>query len=174
MSNQPSICRICSENCGILISRKNKKIRIKGNPEHPLNKGFICFRGKNFSHIHHDPKRLTQPLRKKKHGWQKISLEQALDILAENLLRTKAQFGPESVVFYKGEALKHQQNAHYMRHLAYGFGNPNYISVGSLCHYAIVLGHGLTYGGIPKPDFKKNPIGHYLGGQSGNLLPSPF
>jgi len=92
---------------------------------------------------------------KKKAGWQEISLEQGLDVLAKNLLRSKARFGPESVVFYKGEALKHQQNAHYMRHLAYGFGSPNYVSVGSLCHYAITMGHGLTYGGIPKPDFNR-------------------
>jgi len=155
VKSHPSICRICSENCGILISRKNQKTVITGNPDHPVSRGFICFRGRNFTHIHHDPKRLTLPLLKKKAGWQEISLEQGLDVLAENLLRSKARFGPESVVFYKGEALKHQQNAHYMRHLAYGFGSPNYVSVGSLCHYAITMGHGLTYGGIPKPDFNR-------------------
>lgn len=41
-----------------------------------------------------------------------------------------------------------------MRHLAFGFGSPNFLSVGSLCHEAIALGHGLTYGSIPLPAFE--------------------
>ena len=137
------------------MSRKNKQTVIRGNPDHPVSRGFICFRGKHFSHIHHDPRRLTRPLLKRGNRWQEIPFEHALDVFAEKLMRSKERFGAESVVFYKGEALKHQQNAAYMRHLAYGFGSPNYVSVGSLCHYAMVMGHALTYGGIPKPDFNR-------------------
>ena len=64
-------------------------------------------------------------------------------------------YGPESVVFYKGESLKHQEIDDYFRHLSYGFGTPNYISVGSLCNSSLTLAYGLTNGGIPVPDFQR-------------------
>lgn len=154
-STKPSICRICGENCGILVKDDGQNLKITANLEHPISKGFICFRGKNFGEIHSSPDRLSQPLLKKGSSWVKISYEDALEVLASNLQRCKEKYGPESVVFYKGESLKHQEITQYMRHLSCGFGTPNYISVGSLCHYSMALGHGLTYGGIPKPDFQR-------------------
>ncbi len=149
----PTICRICKENCGILVSDNGKGLRIVGNADHPLTKGFLCFKGKNFGEVHHSGERLRQPLLKDGNSWKPISYEEALDLLATRFSRIKEQYGAESVVFYKGEPLKHQEISEYMRHLSYGFGTPNYITVGSLCHYAMVLGHSLTYGGIPAPNW---------------------
>lgn len=115
----------------------------------------MCFRGKNFGEVHYSSDRLNQPLLRKGATWVKISYEDALELLASNLQSCKERHGPQSVVFYKGESLKHQEVAQYMRHLSYGFGTPNYISVGSLCHYAMALAHDITYGGIPRPDFER-------------------
>ena len=42
-----------------------------------------------------------------------------------------------------------------MSHLAHGFGTPNYITVGSLCHFAMTLGFKLTCGGMPAPDYAR-------------------
>ncbi|NOX32263.1 MAG: molybdopterin-dependent oxidoreductase [Deltaproteobacteria bacterium] len=154
-SAKPSICRICKENCGILVLDDGQKIKITGNPEHPVSKGFICFRGKNFGRVHYSSDRLNQPLLKKGVDWVRISFEEALEILASKLQSCKEKYGPQSVVFYKGESLKHQEVTEYMRHLSYGFGTPNYISVGSICHFALAAGHGLTCGGIPMPDFER-------------------
>jgi anaerobic selenocysteine-containing dehydrogenase len=78
-----------------------------------------------------------------------------LEILASNLQNCKEKYGAESIVIYQGEALKHQEIAQYLSHLAFGFGTPNFISVGSLCHFSVELGHGLTYGKIPFPDFQR-------------------
>ncbi|MBI5252411.1 MAG: molybdopterin-dependent oxidoreductase [Desulfomonile tiedjei] len=157
LENQPvaTICRICKENCGILVSENGDSLKISGNPRHPISKGFLCFKGKNFGDVHHSPHRLRSPMLKNGSKWVNISYKEAINVLAEKFDRSKAKFGPESVAFYKGESLKHQEITHYMGHLASGFGSPNYISVGSLCHYAMVLGHSLTYGGMPKPDFER-------------------
>lgn len=151
---RPSICRICHENCGILVTDDGQKLKIAGNPEHPISKGFLCFRGKNFGEVHYSSERLNQPLLKEGTKWRKITYEVALEILASNLQSCKQKYGPQSVVLYKGESLKHQEITQYIRHLCRGFGTPNYISVGSLCHYSMALAHGLTYGGIPVPDFQ--------------------
>lgn len=151
----PTLCKICDEHCGILVTEKAGRVSITGNRGHPVSKGFVCVKGKHFGEVHHSPLRLTRPLLKKKSGWEEISFENALEVLASAFLRCKREFGPERVVFYKGEGLKHFEIAEYMRHLANGFGSPNYVSVGSLCHFAQMLGHSLTYGGKPVPDFDR-------------------
>ena len=43
---KPTICRICKENCGILVRNDGDRMELTGNPEHPISKGFICFRGR--------------------------------------------------------------------------------------------------------------------------------
>lgn len=151
----PTICKICDEHCGLLVSDAHGRISIHGNPDHPISRGFICVKARNFGAVHRSPDRLRMPQLKTESGWQEISFEDALDILASRLIACKERFGPESVVFFKGEGLKHFEVAQYMRHLSNGFGSPNYMSIGSLCHYAQVLGHSLTYGGKPVPDFEK-------------------
>lgn len=151
----PSICHICKENCGILVQNHHHGIRITGNPRHPVSKGFLCPRGKNFAEICASPHRLRQPLLKKGSSWREVSYKDALAILADRFDRTRQKHGPESVVFYKGEALKHQEISLYMSHLAHGFGTPNYMTVGSLCHFAMTLGFKLTCGGMPAADFSR-------------------
>ena len=155
VSTIPTICKICDEHCGILVADNGQKTTISGNRRHPVSKGFICVKGKNFGDVHYSPHRLKTPLLENKSGWKEITFESALDILASNFMRCKRNFGAESVVFCKGEALKHFEIAQYLRHLANGFGSPNYVSIGSLCHYAQVLGHSLTYGGKPLPYFER-------------------
>ncbi len=109
----------------------------------------------NFGEVHYAQDRLRSPLIRKGSGWVKISYEDALEVLASNLQTCREEYGPESVAFYKGESLKHQEIDQYMHHLSYGFGTPNYISVGSLCQFSNELGYGLTNGQIPLPDFQR-------------------
>jgi anaerobic selenocysteine-containing dehydrogenase len=170
----PTLCKICDEHCGILVADDGQKATITGNREHPISKGFVCVKGKNFNEVHHSPHRLKQPLLKTKSGWEQVSFDDALDILSSNLLRCKKESGSESVVFYKGEGLKHFEIAQYMRHLANGFGSPNYVSVGSLCHYAQVLGHSLTYGGKPVPDFERIRVALVWGANPAVSSPRTF
>lgn len=176
MDNQQiaTICRICKENCGVLVSDNGDTLNISGNPQHPISKGFVCFKGRNFGEVHNSPHRLRTPLLKKGSQWVSISYEDAVEVLAQNLDRAKEKFGPESVAFYKGESVKHQEITQYMSHLAYGYGSPNYLSVGSLCHYAMVLGHSLTYGGMPKPDFRRIKTAIVWGANPANASPMGF
>lgn len=154
VETQPTICRICDEHCGILVTDDDAKTVVRSNPRHPISKGFVCFRGKNFGEVHRSPDRLTMPLKREGSGWTEISYDEAIGILVDNILRVRDRYGPQSMVFYKGEAAKHVDVTQYMRHLANGFGSPNYISVGSLCHVSKVMGHSLTYGGLPHPDVR--------------------
>ena len=150
---KPSLCRVCKEYCGILAGHDGTRTIIKGNPEHPISKGFLCPRGVHYGEVHDSPERLEQPLLRRKSGFTPIAMEDALDILAQRLQQVAKEHGPRSLSFYKGEALKHQEVTAFMKHFAYALGSPNYYSVSCICHYAMNLAHSLTYGGIPAPDF---------------------
>ncbi len=152
-NGRPSICHVCKQNCGIIVRENSQGVKISGNPEHPVSKGFVCVRGKNYGQIHTSPLRVRSPLLNKGGRWHEISYFDALAHMADRLSRIRQTYGPESVVFYKGESLKHQETDVYLRHLAHSFGTPNYITVGSLCHFAMTLGFKLTCGGMPKADY---------------------
>ncbi|MFH1114478.1 MAG: molybdopterin-dependent oxidoreductase [Pseudomonadota bacterium] len=170
----PTLCNICDEHCGIVVRDDGKTTRITGNRDHPISRGFTCFKGKHFGAVHRSPHRLTRPLLRTKGGLREIAFEEAVDVMAEHFLRFKQESGAESVAFYKGEGLKHFDAAQYMRHLANGFGSPNYISVGSLCHFSQTLGHSLTYGGKPNPDFQRIGVAVIWGSNPAVSSPRTF
>ena len=40
-------CKFCASRCGMLIAHDGEKIvRISGNPEHPVSRGWSCARGR--------------------------------------------------------------------------------------------------------------------------------
>ena len=42
-----TICQSCHCECGVLVQLKdNTIVDIKGDPNHPMNRGFICPKGK--------------------------------------------------------------------------------------------------------------------------------
>lgn len=149
----PTICRICLRSCGILVRKTSDGIQITGNPEHPISKGFICFRGAHYHRIWGSKQRIKEPLLRKGDRWQPISFEEALGISVEKINHSRQVYGAQSVAFLKGESLKHQEISDYMKHLAHGLGTPNYFSIGSMCQKANFMGHDLTYGGIPKINY---------------------
>lgn len=59
---KPSVCtKDCPDTCGLLAKVENGKItRVKGDPDHPFTKGFICKKAGYFpGHVHNDNRILT-------------------------------------------------------------------------------------------------------------------
>ena len=78
-----------------------------------------------------------------------ISWTEALDTIAENLQRLKAESGPESVVFYCGYP---KQLRPFLQRLAMLYGSPNYCTESSACFTAMAMGWRLDYGQMAGPD----------------------
>jgi anaerobic selenocysteine-containing dehydrogenase len=58
--------RDCYDGCGILVERRNGKLRVRGDPEHPISRGKLCRKctlGYNGAWLDPDA-RLTRPLRR--------------------------------------------------------------------------------------------------------------
>ena len=88
---------MCPVHDGIIATVQNGKItEVKGDPEHPITRGFICIKGCHAHEAVYHPQRFKQPLLRTATGWKGISWEEAIDIAADRLGEVKARFGPLS------------------------------------------------------------------------------
>ncbi len=89
----PTLCGFCHTNCGMIISVKDGKIaRVRGDPSHPANLGRLCPKGAAAKELVYSPQRLRQPLKKTQTGFQPISWNEALDIIATKLMETRKSY----------------------------------------------------------------------------------
>jgi len=156
-----SACGMCQTGCGILVQLDGARIqKISGDPDSPINKGRLCPKGAaSLEYLNH-PGRLKNPLKRQGPrgggSWREISWDEALDTVAENLLKTKAAFGPEGLVFIRGSFKGGYEGAHLAR-LANVLGAPNVASMAPVCYIPRVNGNQLTYGFEPVPDYAFPP-----------------
>lgn len=123
--------------CALLVGVKAGKIvRITGNPEGFLNKGYVCLKGKATAEKLAHPDRLHTPLRRigaRGDGkWEEISWDAALDTVASGLDSARQAFGARSVAFCQGMP-KGMEHFALIR-LANLFGSPNVVAVQDVCH----------------------------------------
>jgi anaerobic selenocysteine-containing dehydrogenase len=91
--------RDCPDACGIIATVQDGRVTMqKGDPEHGITRGFLCSRGKDYLKRFYDPNRLLYPQRRTPGGWQRISWDDALDLVAEKLVHYRDSFGPLSVL----------------------------------------------------------------------------
>ncbi|NIM51882.1 MAG: nitrate reductase, partial [Gemmatimonadales bacterium] len=102
-----SACLICPSRCGIrgrLVD--GRLVRINGNPLHPLSRGGLCPRGVAGVQMLYHPERLSSPLvRAGPRGggqWEKVTREQAVARIGEQLQRLRAAGRPEALALPAG------------------------------------------------------------------------
>lgn len=123
--------------CALLVGVKDDRIvRIKGDPEGYLNKGYTCYKGRVSADRLNHPHRLRHPLKrvgKRGQGkWQEINWDEALDETAGQLLKIKESYGARAVGFGVGmpKGLEH----FVLIRLANIFGSPNVVASQDVCH----------------------------------------
>jgi len=142
-----TMCEMCVWRCGVRAKVKNGRVvKLEGNPEHSHSKGKLCARGQSGLMTTYDPDRVLHPLvrvgQRGEGKFRQASWEEALDIVASQMLRIKEQFGPEAMVFSSTHNLSQVQFENVLN----GFGSPNYGTQRSLCFNAMVTAFLLTYG----------------------------
>ncbi len=109
------VCNLCEAICGLELTVEDGWVTgVRGNPDDPLSRGHICPKGVAIGDIHADPDRLKQPVKKVGDGWEEISWDEALDLVAEGLSRAVNEHGSDALAIY--------------------LGNPNVHSLGSMTH----------------------------------------
>jgi anaerobic selenocysteine-containing dehydrogenase len=99
-------CRICMVNCGLALELEGERIvRVKGDFDHPLTKGYTCPKGRATGELYHQPDPYTHPLMRKDGALVRVSWDEALDDIAAKLAKTIAAHGKRSVAMYWGSGL---------------------------------------------------------------------
>jgi anaerobic selenocysteine-containing dehydrogenase len=94
--------RDCPDVCGIVASvRGGRVVKLAGDPDHPITRGFLCYRTNQFLARQYSPERLTQPLLRKAGELRPVSWEEALDHVASTLQRIARESGPASIFHYR-------------------------------------------------------------------------
>jgi formate dehydrogenase major subunit len=88
-----SICPYCAVGCGQKVCVKDEKvIHIEGDPDSPISRGRMCPKGAASEKLVNSPMRETHVKYRRPGGteWESLSLEQATDMIAERIIRTRA------------------------------------------------------------------------------------
>ena len=81
-----STCGECASGCGIRVrTREGRAVMVEGNPDHPVSGGGLCARGVSALQGLYNADRIATPLRAGAGGFEAISWDEALDLLASRL-----------------------------------------------------------------------------------------
>ncbi|MEX5713315.1 molybdopterin-dependent oxidoreductase [Parafrankia sp. FMc6] len=101
-----SFCRICTSVCGILVETAGDKVvRVRGDRDHPLSRGYTCPKGRSLPQMHHHPDRIERPLMKVDGELRPTTWEECLDDLGARLRNIIERYGPESVGVFFGSGI---------------------------------------------------------------------
>uniref|UniRef100_Q01U69 Molybdopterin oxidoreductase n=1 Tax=Solibacter usitatus (strain Ellin6076) TaxID=234267 RepID=Q01U69_SOLUE len=101
-----SVCALdCPDCCSLLINVEDGRgSKLRGNPEHPVTRGFLCGKVAQYLEREYHPDRLLYPQRRggaKGAGrFERITWDQALDTIAERLRSVATEFGSEAILPY--------------------------------------------------------------------------
>jgi formate dehydrogenase major subunit len=87
-----SCCQFCQVRCTTLVQVKNKQVvNVYGNPDNYWTEGGMCPKGQSMVELTYSPHRILHPLKREGNGWKRISYQEAVDIVADKILKTKAE-----------------------------------------------------------------------------------
>ncbi len=128
---------------------------------HPSG-GLMCPKGRAAPEIHDHPHRVNYPMRRTRPktaadpGWQRMSWDEALDLIARELGRIRSDHGPEAVVVGRGTSSGTGlgPTEPWVARFCESFGSPNYMTNTNLCAFARDGAFYYTFGenGQPPPD----------------------
>src|SRR5438045_2006874 len=102
-----SVCALdCPDCCSrvLTVQEDGHATKLRGNPDHPVTRGFLCGKVAQYLEREYSPGRLLYPQRRtgaKGEGkFERISWDEALDTIAARLKGVVDEFGPEAILPY--------------------------------------------------------------------------
>ena len=90
-----SVCPYCAVGCGQKVFVKDEKvIQIEGDPNSPVSRGRLCPKGSASKQLVTSPLRETKVRYRRPYGteWEDLDLDTAMEMIADRVLKTRAEF----------------------------------------------------------------------------------
>jgi formate dehydrogenase major subunit len=110
-----SICPYCAVGCGQKVYVKDDRVtQIEGDPDSPISRGRLCPKGSASENLVNSPTRETRVLYRRPGAadWEQLSLDQATQMIADRVVRTRADTWEEQTD--DGEPLKRTLGMHFL------------------------------------------------------------
>ncbi|MEM1111231.1 MAG: molybdopterin-dependent oxidoreductase [Pseudomonadota bacterium] len=161
-------CHLCQAHCGVEISTDDNDnvIKVRGDKDDPLSKGFICPKATALKDLHEDEDRLRQPLRRKGNDWEEVSWEEAFEEAAAGIARVVKRDGHSALGLFAGQGAALMTGLHTGLNNFYGmFEAPPFFSPNSIDFLPQhIAGFNLYGGREPYPDLEKTDFFLIIGG----------
>ena len=99
----------CHEGCQLIFYTDDdgKLVKVEGDPNSPFNQGRLCMRCLELPQMVNNPRRLKYPMKRAKENrgqdkWERISWDEAYDVICENVRKVQNEFGGEAIVTMLG------------------------------------------------------------------------
>jgi cysteine desulfurase NifS len=162
-SEQRALCGICPAGCWIIVTYDSEGRMKSVRPDESSSFGVICKLGEHSPEIVYSKDRLQYPMRrngpKGTYEFERISWDEAYEIIVDRLNRIKTESGPEATAMYTGRGSFELAMCDVYQpegvavssasSVLFPFGSPNTLGVGALCYvsFAMIAPH-VTMGGM--------------------------
>lgn len=150
-------CSTCGSCCEVdAYVRDGRLVSVEGSRNTPMQSGGMCAKGAAATQYVYNKERILYPMKRigeKGEGrFERISWDEAYEMIVENLLKIREEYGARSAVFYAGYPKWYRPA---LLRLANAYGSPNFCTESSTCFQAAALAWRSLYGnGICGPDMK--------------------
>src|SRR5437764_11963389 len=89
----PTTCGYCSVGCGMFIGVKdNRAVSVRGNADHPVNRGKLCPKGLSEHYTLEAPNRAQYPLLRKNGKLVRVDWDEAIGTMVEKFSTVQQKY----------------------------------------------------------------------------------
>jgi anaerobic selenocysteine-containing dehydrogenase len=174
-------CTLCEAHCGIDVEVDGDQVlRITGDREDPISRGYICPKAAALADLYTDPERLRAPVKRVGDEWVELGWDEALDLAAAGLRRVQEQYGRDAVATYVGNPAAHTMSILSVLPLRHVLGSRNNYSATSADQLPQHLTSAEMFGNLamfPIPDIDRTTYMIVLGANpsvsNGSIMTAP-
>lgn len=175
-------CPLCEATCGLEITTEGDRVvRIRGDRNDPVSKGFICPKGSTLKQLHEDGDRLRTPVMRTEGGWLEISWDEAFTEIAERVSAVTTTHGRQALGLVLGNPNVHNLGGSlYLRNVIKAAATTNIFSAATVDQMPKHVSSGLMWGDpgmFPLPDLDRTDYFLMLGANpwvsNGSLVTVP-
>lgn len=143
----PTHCPYCAVQCGMnLLVENDHVVGFEPRYDFPVNEGKLCPKGVTAYLQTHHPDRLEYPLLKRNGMFERISWDEALDLIASKMKEIQGKHGKDAFGIYSGSSLTTEKTYLMGKFARAGLGTRYIDYNGRLCMVSAAAGNNKAFG----------------------------